>query len=106
MDNAKSRTLIQTKLSEFGFADAQVKFVKGELPANRVAPALPALEPAPQPPPAGATPDPSNAGKATAVPLTNAKSGSVPFNKDDFENDPLIQKALEMFKGHIVEVRA
>jgi len=83
-----------------------VKFVKGELPANRVAPALPVLEPAPQPPPAGATPDPSNAGKATAVPLTHAKSGSVPFNKDDFENDPLIQKALEMFKGQIVEVRA
>jgi len=30
----------------------------------------------------------------------------VPFNKDDFKNDPLIQKALEIFKGTIVEVRA
>ena len=28
------------------------------------------------------------------------------FSKDDFKNDPLIQKALEMFKGQIVEVRS
>src|SRR2546425_6735165 len=45
VDNAKSRTLIQTKLGEFGFADAQVKFVKDELPANRVVPAPPAPAP-------------------------------------------------------------
>jgi hypothetical protein len=30
----------------------------------------------------------------------------VPFSPDDFKNDPLIQKALELFKGRIVEVRA
>ena len=30
----------------------------------------------------------------------------VTFNKNDFKNDPLIQKALEIFKGQIVEVRA
>ena len=34
------------------------------------------------------------------------KLASIPFNKDDFKNDPLIQKALEIFKGQIVEVRA
>jgi hypothetical protein len=28
------------------------------------------------------------------------------FSKEDFKNDPLIQKALEIFKGTIVEVRA
>jgi DNA polymerase-3 subunit gamma/tau len=106
VDNAKSRTLIQTKLSEFGFPNAQVKFVKDELPAKRVPPALPAPEPVPNPPHARATDNPANAGKEIAVPPTNAKSGSVPFNKDDFKNDPLIQKALEIFKGQIVEVRA
>ena len=36
----------------------------------------------------------------------SAKPASVPFNKDDFKNDPLIQKALEIFKGQIVDVRA
>jgi hypothetical protein len=34
------------------------------------------------------------------------KPASVAFNKNDFKNDPLIQKALEIFKGQIVEVRA
>ena len=28
------------------------------------------------------------------------------FDKEGFKNDPLIQKALEVFKGTIVEVRA
>src|SRR5439155_19037039 len=106
VDNARSRTLIQTKLSEFGFPDAQVKFVQDELPANRVAPAPPAPEPVPQPPSGGATFNPPHVGKDTEVPPTNAKSGAVHFNKADFENDPLIRKALEIFKGQIVEVRA
>jgi DNA polymerase-3 subunit gamma/tau len=106
VDNAKSRTLIQTKLSEFGFPGAQVKFVKDELPANRVAPAPLAPESVAQPPPAGATSWPANTGKETAAPPTSAKPGSVPINKDDFKNDPLIRKALEIFKGQIVEVRA
>jgi len=30
----------------------------------------------------------------------------VAFDKESFKNDPLIQKALEIFKGQIVEVRA
>ena len=28
------------------------------------------------------------------------------LNKEDFQNDPLIKKALELFKGEIIEVRA
>jgi DNA polymerase III subunit gamma/tau len=95
VDNPKSRTLIQTKLGEFGFPNAQVKFVKAELPAS---------EPVPPTPPAKATTKPVAAGKETAAPPAQAKSSSV--NKDDFKNDPLIRKALETFKGQIVEVRA
>ena len=104
VDNVKSRTLIQTKLSESGFPNAQVKFVKAESTAKRVTPVPPASGPVSQPPPARTPDNPANASKET--PTTNAKSGSVPFNKDDFKNDPLIQKALEIFKGQIVEVRA
>jgi DNA polymerase-3 subunit gamma/tau len=106
VDNAKSRTVIQTKLSEFGFPNAQVRFVKGELPRKHVVSVLPAPEPAPQPPSAGATVDPGNVSKATAPPPTSAKLGSAPCNKDEFKNDPLIRKAVEIFKGQIVEVRA
>jgi hypothetical protein len=37
---------------------------------------------------------------------SSEKLAPVAFNKDDFKKDPLIQRALEIFKGQIVEVRA
>jgi DNA polymerase-3 subunit gamma/tau len=104
VDNAKSRTLIQTKLSEFGFHGAQVKFVKAESPTKREVAASPAEAAAPSA--AQVTSNPANAGNETAAPLSAAKSGSAPSSKDEFKNDPLIRKALEIFKGQIVEVRA
>ena len=42
----------------------------------------------------------------SAAGATKEKTVPVPFSKDDFKNDPLIQKALEIFKGQIIEVRA
>jgi hypothetical protein len=43
----------------------------------------------------------------SAKPTAPAKPGVGPVKKnlDDFRNDPLIKKALEIFKGTIVEVR-
>ena len=100
VDNAKNRTLIQTKLKELSGEDAQVRFIKAEAPAgrNRSAPAAP---------PAAALPAsaaPTSAPERPAAPA-RPKSESVPFTQDDFKNDPLIQRALEVFKGQIVEVR-
>jgi hypothetical protein len=40
------------------------------------------------------------------APPPSKKNRAHAFNKDDFKNDPLIKKALEIFKGTIVEVRA
>jgi DNA polymerase-3 subunit gamma/tau len=108
VDNARNHTLLQTKLSELGHANSQIKFVKADAPTNRIpavletpaTPASPAAAPAPK---TSATP----ASKPAAAPqATREKTASVPFNKDDFKNDPLIQKALEVFKGQIVDVRA
>ena len=98
MDNAKNRTLIQTKLNELGFSDAQVKFIKAEAPA----PALGAAELTPSSP----VLDTPQTAKSAAPQTTKSKAAPVPFNQDDFKNDPLIRKALEVFKGQIVEVRA
>jgi DNA polymerase-3 subunit gamma/tau len=100
VDNARNHTLLQTKLAELGHPNCQIKFVKAEAPANRpqIAPAPVAPEPTPQPAPAAAKP-------AAAAP-PEKKIAPVAFNKNDFKNDPLIQRALEMFKGQIVEVRA
>jgi hypothetical protein len=101
VDNARNHTLIQTKLAELGHPNSQIKFVKAEAPANR-APLVAAAQPATAPPKPAT---PTNAPKPAAA-AVKEKSASVPFNKDDFKNDPLIQKALEIFKGQIVEVRA
>lgn len=97
VDNARNHALLQTKLMELGHSDTQIKFIKVEMPAGRVSPA------------AAATPAVSVASAkaaAPAAPPASQKSTAVPFNKNDFKQDPLIQKALEIFKGQIVEVRA
>jgi hypothetical protein len=84
VDNSKNHALVQTKLAELGHPHAQVKFIKAEAPAKEAA------APSPPPPPAPA----------------KAAPGPVSFNKEDFKNDPLIRKALEVFKGQIVDVRS
>jgi len=112
VDNARNHTLLQTKLGELGHHNAQLKFVKAERPANRVPVVVetpaPAAAPAPATTPAKSAAPASTPGKSAPAPAPPAKDkpASVPFNKDDFKNDPLIQKALEVFKGTIVEVRA
>jgi hypothetical protein len=84
--------LLQTKLAEIGHPNAQIKFIKADLPADRVRvmPTAPIATSADAPP----------------VAPVREKSAPAAFNKSDFKNDPLIQKALEIFKGQIVEVRA
>jgi DNA polymerase-3 subunit gamma/tau len=105
VDNSRNHALVQTKLSEMGYPNSQVKFVKAEAPADRQ---RPVVEPAPVAAPLAVkkevTPD---AIKTAAPPIVaKTKTESVPFSKDDFKNDPLIQKALEIFKGQIVDVRS
>jgi len=102
VDNTKNRTLIQTKLKELGCGEAQVKFVKSEAPATRVA----AGAPTPSAPAASAPPAQPATQPAPAAPASKGRAEPVPFNKDEFKNDPLIRKALEIFKGQIVDVRA
>jgi DNA polymerase-3 subunit gamma/tau len=101
IDNSKNHTLLATKMTELGHHSAQFKFIKAEAPANRARPAAPAPAPAP-------VAAPKTAPKATTADVLPPKPKSEPvaFSQDEFKNDPLIQKALEVFKGRIVEVRA
>ena len=98
VDNGRNHTLLQTKLAELGHANSQIKFVKVETSATQ------------KPQPAAPVPVVPVASAKSAVsaaaPVTREKTAAVPFNKNDFKNDPLIRKALEIFKGQIVEVRA
>ena len=81
---------LEAKLSELGHPGTQIKFIISDAvapPPVPVAPAAPVVV-APVPEPKKEKPVPQK------------------LNADDFKNDPLIQKALEIFRGHIVEVRA
>ena len=99
MDNARNHTLLQTKLMELGHANAQIKFIKAEAPLLRSAPPA-TLTPAP------AAPAPPPGPARSAPPSAKKVSAPAAVSQQDFKNDPLIQKALEVFKGQIVEVRA
>lgn len=105
VDNARNHTLLQTKLAELGHPNFQIKFVKAEAPVGRAPAAVPVAAPASKPPVAKAVAATAGVPKSATAP-PKEKSVSVPFNKDDFKNDPLIARALEVFKGQIVEVRA
>jgi DNA polymerase-3 subunit gamma/tau len=93
VDNAKTHGLLQTKLAELGHANAKVKFIKADAPARK-SPVEGSAQPASTP---GAN--------APAQPRKE-RTASAPLSKEDFKNDPLIKKALEVFKGQIVDVRA
>ncbi len=107
VDNSKNHTLLATKLAELGHSNAMIKFIKAEAPVGwerKVAAA-----PTPTPTPIVAKPvapiTPTKPAETAAVAPAEKKLTPVAFNKDEFKNDPLIQKALEIFKGTIVEVR-
>jgi DNA polymerase-3 subunit gamma/tau len=96
VDNARNHTLLQTKLAELGHANCQIKFIKAEAVVGKT------VKPA-----ATASAQKTVASAAKPAPPISIKTKPAPvsFSKEDFKNDPLIQKALEIFKGQIVEVR-
>ena len=91
--------LLTTKLKELGRPGVQVKFVLSapEVPRAAAAPAV-------EPPAVTTSPAPSAARPPVAAAAKKPEPKTI--SKEDFKNDPLIQKALEIFKGQIVEVRA
>jgi len=96
VNNARTHSLLQTKLKELGHANAQIKFIKAEARIARPVQAAPA--------------EPVAVAQPTAAPAVATakrdKQAPASVNAEEFKNDPLIQKALEIFKGQIVEVRS
>jgi DNA polymerase-3 subunit gamma/tau len=107
IDTPRNRTVIETKIHEMGHRDMSVRFIQAEAPAGRMRVAAPTEVP-PEieiaPPPVNFRANGHSA--ATSNPLSPPPAANPRFSKEDFKNDPLIRKALEIFKGTIVEVRA
>ncbi len=109
VNTPKTNAVLQTKLSELGHPQMHIKFIQAETPAGwaetraaaQVAAPVPELSPTVAPLKADAA---SPAGAPPAA--KREKPVPIALNVEDFKNDPLIQKALEVFKGRIIEVRA
>jgi DNA polymerase-3 subunit gamma/tau len=104
VDNPRNHGILQTKLLELGHPNVQIKFIKAEAPAwvKDVVTATPA------PPMSAEAPD-MEAKSDKPGPVRSAVQSPrerLTVDKEAFKDDPLIQKALEIFKGQIVEVRA
>jgi DNA polymerase III subunit gamma/tau len=110
VDNQKNRTILETKLKEMGHRDVSVRFVQAEAPAGRVRVAAAVEAPpefsAPRETAPRSAANGSNGHPPAAAANPQAAPAASKFSKEDFKNDPLIKKALEIFKGTIVEVRA
>jgi DNA polymerase-3 subunit gamma/tau len=98
VNNQRTHTLLQTKLQELGQPNVQIKFIQAEAPARLLAPA-----PAPSTPPPATAADPA---EKPPAPAPARREAPKKISAEEFKNDPLIRKALEIFKGQIVEVRA
>jgi DNA polymerase III subunit gamma/tau len=105
VDNARNHALLATKLAELGHHGAMIKFIKAAAPIGWERPAVAAPTPAPI---AAKVSSAATSPKVVEPAPTAAEKKTTPvaFNKEEFKNDPLIKKALEVFKGTIVEVRA
>ena len=101
VNNPKTHALLQGKLQELGHANAQTRFIKADQPLPR-GKSQPIIPPISAPPAAAPLPKPE---PAESVAPARKERPAGPLNLEDFKNDPLIQKALELFKGQIVDVR-
>ncbi len=99
-DNPVNQSNLKKKLAELGLPNAQIKFVVAQPPADWAPPAAP-ISVAPVPTGA-AKPAPTHRPAATPAQVLPPPPA---LTKEDFKNDPLIQKALEVFKGEIVDFK-
>jgi DNA polymerase-3 subunit gamma/tau len=101
VDNSRNHSLLQTKLAELGYPQAQVRFIVHDAPVGERA-ATPA------PLPVSSSPEKPVAVPGSAAPASAASPAAAPapLTQNDFKNDPLILKALEIFKGQIIDVRS
>jgi DNA polymerase-3 subunit gamma/tau len=105
-DNPTNHRNLQATLQELGLSGLQVKFVQADPPEGWAPVMAPITE---EPPPFDPDPTPGGASRPQpsrpSAPTAAAAPASV-LTKEDFKNDPLIQKALEVFKGEIVGIQA
>lgn len=99
VDNKKNHQAIESYLDHLGYPGCKIRFIKSD--------SLQPKEPQPLPPPTQSGAD--SGGSSTKQPGEEdipAGAPKVPIDPDEFLNDPLIQKALEVFKARMLNVES
>ena len=99
VDNQRNHDMMVEQIKALGHDDVQFRFVDDPPPEGSVP--EPVLEPIGDLP----EPEPPAAPEEATQPKAKKEPKPEQINPEEFKNDPLIQKALELFKGRIVEVR-
>lgn len=105
VDNPKNHAIISARLADLGFPGAQAKIVKADRPEGFTAPEIATAAPEPAPSRTVAPVQSAPASTPAAAPTKPAAAKPVQLDPAEFKDDPLIKKALEMFRGTIVDVR-
>ena len=105
-DNPTNHKNLSGVLQELGLTGVQVKFVQAEPPAGWTPVMAPVPEDAPPWPTDTTATPPARTPPTRPAPSAPSAPPAPVLTKEDFKNDPLIQKALEVFKGEIVGIQA
>ena len=105
-DNPTNHKNLAGVLQELGLPGVQVKFVQAEPPAGWTPVMAPVPEDAPPWPTDTTATPPARTPPTRPAPSAPSAPPAPVLTKEDFKNDPLIQKALEVFKGEIVGIQA
>ncbi len=100
-DNPVNQSNLRKKLAELGLPAAQVKFVVAQPPTDWT----PSSAPISIAPVQATAAKPAPVNRPAATPAQVLPPPPPTLTKEDFKNDPLIQKALEVFKGEIVDFK-
>ena len=93
VDNRRNHEMLSEQIAALGHTDVQFSFTSKPPPGGRTA--APVLDPIDEPP----------AVVRAKREMPKAAPQPVKIDPEEFKNDPLIQKAMELFRGRIVEVR-
>ena len=93
VDNRRNHEMLSEQIAALGHADVQFRFTSKPPPGGRTA--APVLDPIDEP----------SAAVRAKPEIPKAAPQPVKLDPEEFKNDPLIQKAMELFRGRIVEVR-
>jgi DNA polymerase-3 subunit gamma/tau len=102
LDSPKNRNLVLATLKEIGWDECQVKYVKV---AGSDSALVPSTEKTTGVSAAGKTPMANRPPAKAVMEKRSETARPAPLDPGEFKNDPLIQRALEVFKGHIAGIQ-